>query len=170
MVKVSAWVKRHYNFISRPGLVLDLACGDGRNGRFLVHKGYNLVFLDKDIAGLSDLKLGSCVKLMKFDLEAGNEWPFEPQKFDGIIVTNYLHRPLMFDLMGTVAPQGVLIYETFAVGNEKFGRPTNPNYLLQTGELLDWVLPAFRILAYEERFISCPKPAVVQRIVAIAKG
>ena len=71
--------------------------------------------------------------------------------------------------MGTVAPKGVLIYETFAAGNEKVGRPTNPNYLLQTGELIDWVFPAFRILAYEERFISRPKPALVQRIVAVAR-
>ena len=101
------------------------------------------------------------------DLEGG-PWPFEGQRFAGIVVANYLHRPLFPRLLESLGPGGVLIYETFAVGNERYGRPSNPDFLLRPGELLDVVRGRLRVLAYEDLTVSEPKPACMQRICAVA--
>ncbi len=102
---------------------------------------------------------------MRCDLEDGSPWPFDTRTFDAVIVTNYLHRPLMPILAAAVATGGLLIYETFADGNERYGRPGNPRFLLRRGELLDLAAARFRVLAYED--LETPRPARVQRIAAV---
>jgi hypothetical protein len=109
---------------------------------------------------------------MQYDLEApGAAWPFAPGRFAGIVVTNYLHRPLLPQLAAALAPNGVLVYETFALGNEAFGKPSNPAFLLQPGELLAFAAGAgLRVIAYEDGVVNEPKPAMVQRLCACASG
>jgi SAM-dependent methyltransferase len=103
------------------------------------------------------------------DIEAG-PWPYAGQQFAGIVVANYLHRPLIPRLLEALAPGGVLIYETFAAGNERFGRPSNPDFLLRPGELLEAVRGRLNVIAYEELEVSEPRPAMVQRICAVNSG
>ena len=100
------------------------------------------------------------------DLEGG-PWPFSGRRFDGIVVTRYLHRPLLAPLLGAIAPGGVLIYETFAAGNERYGRPRNPEFLLQPGELLEWTRGHLRVIAFEDLYVDSPKPAMMQRICTL---
>jgi hypothetical protein len=100
------------------------------------------------------------------DLE-GAPWPYTCQSFGGIVVTCYLHRPLFPHLLGSLAPQGVLIYETFARGNERYGRPQNPDFLLKHGELLEVAHNRLRVVAYEDLYVDTPKPSMMQRICAI---
>src|SRR5687768_14317746 len=116
------------------------------------------------LAGLGAVQVVStrCV-----DLDGG-PWPFEGERFSGIVVTNYLHRPLFPRLLTALAAGGVLIYETFAVGNERYGRPSNPDFLLKPGELLDLVRGQLRVIAYEYLFVPVLKPELVQRICAIS--
>ena len=102
------------------------------------------------------------------DLEGGGPWPLGGRRFEGVVVTNYLHRPLLPRLVDSLAPGGVLIYETFARGNERFGRPSNPAFLLAPGELLEAVRGRLQIVAYEHGVVARPKPAVVQRLCAAA--
>ena len=99
------------------------------------------------------------------DIEAG-PWPYAGRTFDGIVVANYLHRPLMPHLLDALAQPGVLIYETFALGNERYGRPSNPDYLLRPGELLEAVRGRLTVVSYEHMAVSDPRPAMVQRICA----
>ena len=168
--QASAWVTRFAKLIP-PGEVLDLACGGGRHARFLAGQGHAVLALDRDAAVLGTLA-GDLIRTLPFDLEAGEfSWPFEPERFAGIVVTNYLHRPLFPFILGSLVKDGVLLYETFAQGNERFGKPSNPNFLLAPGELLEQVRldPAnrMRILAYEDGYTDLPKPAMVQRICAM---
>jgi len=102
------------------------------------------------------------------DLEAGSPWPLAGQRFDLVVVTNYLHRPILPEIVGAVAPGGLLLYETFAQGNERFGKPSNPDFLLRPGELAKAVAVGLEVLAYEEIELGPPRPAVVQRIAARA--
>ena len=102
------------------------------------------------------------------DLEAGSPWPLAGQRFDLVVVTNYLHRPILPEIVGAVAPGGLLLYETFAQGNERFGKPSNPDFLLRPGELAKAVAVRLEVLAYEEIELGPPRPALVQRIAARA--
>lgn len=124
-----------------------------------------MVAVDRDGQALGTLANVDGVECRQFDLEA-SAWPLSGERFDGIVVTNYLHRPLWPHLLQALAPRGVLLYETFALGNGRFGRPSNPDFLLAPGELLDVVGGALHVLAYEDRFVERPKPAMVQRICA----
>lgn len=162
----SAWVQRFAPRVVGGGIVLDLACGRGRHTRYLLRLGYRVVAVDRDVAGLLDLRGHRDVEIIDTDLEGGC-WPFGERRFDGIIVTNYLHRPHLAALPESLAPSGVLIYETFAVGHERHGRPQNPDFLLMPNELLDAFTPKLTIVAYEHGFEAEPKPAVRQRICAI---
>ena len=114
------------------------------------------------LSALGDLN-GAEVRVA--DIEAG-PWPFAPGGFDGVVVTNYLHRPIFPDLVGALRPGGVLIYETFALGNERYGRPSNPDFLLRPGELLERVEP-LAVIAFEQGLVSAPKQAVIQRVCAV---
>ena len=146
--------------------MLDVACGSGRHARWLAARGYTVEAVDRDAALLAALTSTPGIATRCADLEGG-AWPYEGQSFAGIVVANYLHRPLFPHLIAALAPGGALIYETFAAGNERFGRPSNPDFLLRRGELLEVVRGTLRIIAYEDRIVSEPRPAAIQRICAI---
>jgi SAM-dependent methyltransferase len=158
------WVKRFLPLIKPGGLVLDLAAGSGRHVRLLRDCGFAVCAIDRDITALSAFAGPRC-EVRRSDLETdgyqqlGND-------YDGIIVTNYLHRPLLSAIARALAPGGVLIYETFAHGNERFGHPHNPDFLLRPGELLE-AFTALTIVAFEQGQVSAPRPAVIQRLAAI---
>ena len=166
MAQISDWVGRFYSQIPKNGLILDLAGGSGRHTRFLAQKGFKLILLDNQIAKAKDLQNVENIELMEYNLENGNSLPFLTKSFKGIVVTNYLYRPIFPQLICLLDDGGVLIYETFAVGHEKYGRPTNPDFLLKSGELISRISPQMRIIAYEELLITWPAKAYVQRIAA----
>lgn len=159
----SAWVKRFAALIPAGGKVLDLACGTGRHTRLLASLGYAVEAVDQDAESLSCLSGLPAVTTRQANLEGG-PWPYYGFAFDGIVVTNYLHRPLIPHLARVLAEGGVMIYETFMVGNERFGKPGNPAYLLRQGELLELLGKRFAVVAFEQGEVSRPRPAVVQRI------
>ena len=162
----SPWVLRFSEQIPRRGEVIDIACGAGRHGRFLLEKGHAVTFVDIDTAGLDDLGGRRDVAIIETDLETEGFWPFAGHAYAGVIVTNYLWRPILPAIVDLVGPGGLLIYETFAVGNEAFGKPSNPDYLLKPGELRDAVHGKLNVLDFEQVEVETPKPAVVQRIAA----
>jgi SAM-dependent methyltransferase len=162
----SAWVVRWADRIPAGGPVLDLACGTGRHARYLAGRGHPVEAVDRDPAMLAGLAGVAGIAPCCADLERG-PWPYEGRQFAGIVVANYLHRPLFSPLLQALAPEGVLIYETFAAGNERYGKPSNPAFLLKTGELLEVVRGRLRVIAYEELELSDPRPAAVQRICAV---
>ncbi len=166
MAQISEWVKRFYSQIPKNGLILDLAGGSGRHTRFLAQKGFKLILLDNQIAKAKHLQNVENIELMEYNVEGGSSLPFLTSSFKGIVVTNYLYRPIFPQLICLLDDGGVLIYETFAVGHEKYGRPTNPDFLLKSGELISRISPQMRIIAYEERLITWPAKAYVQRIAA----
>jgi len=145
---------------------LDLACGAGRHTRLFLERGCRVLAVDRDVSALADLRGDPHLEVLEIDLECGPVRPFAGRRFGAVVVVNYLHRPLLADLVDSVAPGGLLLYETFAAGNERFGRPRNPDFLLKPGELLDAVRGRLRVLAYEDLEISDPRPAAVQRIAA----
>ena len=161
----SPWVCRWAEYIPSGGRVLDVACGRGRHARWLAARGHPVQAVDRDQALLADLADVPGVTTLCADLEA-RPWPYSGQTFAGIIVVNYLHRPLFPHLLAAMAPGGVLIYETFAEGNERFGRPSNPDFLLNHGELLEVVRGRLRVLGFEDIHVIHPRPAMVQRICA----
>jgi SAM-dependent methyltransferase len=146
--------------------ILDLAAGRGRHTRYFKGLGHRVTALDRDISSLRELA-GQGVDVLAADLEDGSPWPLGDRQFGGIVVTSYLHRPLFPRLAGALAPGGVLIYETFGVGNERFGSPRNPDFLLRPGELLEFAAAhGLQVLAYECGEVTEPKPAITQRMVA----
>ena len=162
----SGWIVRFAPRVRAGGMVLDLACGSGRNTRLFASRGHFVTAIDRDIGGLVDLAGDRRIETVAFDLESGAPPPFAGRRFAGVVVTNYLYRPLLGALVEAVEPGGVLLYETFAAGNERFGRPSNPDFLLRPGELLDAVRGHLRVLAYEDLEVDEPRPAAVQRIAA----
>ena len=163
----SAWGARWAGLIRPGGEVLDVACGSGRHARLLAAQGFEVVAVDRDPGLFPDPPPG--VTLVGADLEAG-PWPFAGRRFDAIVVTNDLHRPLLPVLAASLAPGGVLVYETFARGNERFGRPSNPDFLLAPGELLELARGRLRVVAYEDLVVEAPRPAAVQRLCARREG
>jgi SAM-dependent methyltransferase len=161
-----------------PGEVLDLACGGGRHSLLLASQDHRIIALDRDpvVLGRLGSLSGQSISPMLFDLEmapGGGEpvWPFEANRFSGIVVTNYLHRALFPHIASSLALAGVLVYETFAVGNELFGKPSNPDFLLKRGELLGFAAKySLQVIAFEEGYVDLPKPAFVQRICAVKAG
>ena len=167
---ISPWVQRFAPLIPG-GEVLDLACGSGRHARHLHSLGHAVVAVDRDPAALA-AAAGPGIVTSEIDLEregeGGAAWPFGPQRFAGIVVTNYLHRPLFAGMVGSLAPNGVLVYETFADGNAAFGKPSNPDFLLKAGELLEMAKQyGLRVIAFEDGIVNHPKQAMVQRICAV---
>jgi len=164
-----AWVRRFQTLIPAGGIVLDVACGNGRHSRFLAKLGYRICAVDRDVSGVEDLIGTAGIEVVEADLET-QSWPFAGRTFDGIVVVNYLYRPLVPHLRLALADGGVLIYQTFARGNEKYGRPRNPDFLLQDGELLDMFGDGLRVVAYESGLVEGETPAVVQRLCAINRA
>ena len=156
---------RWFSLVPEGGRVLDVASGRGRNARWIAARGHRVDAVDRNHDALSVLSAVQGISVMCADIEGG-PWPCERGVYAAVVVTNYLHRPLFPDLLAALAPGGVLIYETFAVGNERYGRPSNPAYLLEHGELLDRVRPSLHVVAYEDVTVDEPRPACVQRICA----
>jgi len=164
---VSAWVHRFAGFVPAGGRVLDVACGGGRHTRFFLERGHPVTVVDRDTSGVKDLQDEPNIEILECDLETGAPWPFAGRIFAGVVVTNYLWRPILPDIVAAVAPGGVLLYETFARGQEQFGHPHNPDFHLKPGELLDAVRGVLRVAAYEDLIVEEPDPKVVQRIAAL---
>jgi len=162
----SPWVLRFSGHIPAGGEVIDIACGAGRHGRLCLENGHPVTFVDIDTERLDDLGGRSDVAIIETDLETEGFWPFAGHAYDGVIVTNYLWRPILPKIIDLVAPGGLLIYETFAAGNEAFGKPSNPDYLLQPDELREAVDGTLEVLAFEQVETKTPKPAVIQHIAA----
>jgi SAM-dependent methyltransferase len=161
----SAWVTRWGRLLSPGSRVLDLAAGSGRHSRWLAARGCRVEAVDRDPGALAGLSGCAGVTTRVADLEAG-PWPYADALFEGIVVANYLHRPLFARLRAALAEGGVLIYETFMAGNERYGRPSNPDFLLQPGELLE-LAAGLQVVAYEAGRTAAPKVAVVQRLCAV---
>lgn len=164
----SPWVARFAALARKGGPVLDLACGGGRHLRHFLERGHPVVGVDLDLRGLEDLRGEPRATLLQADLENGNPWPLGTARFAAIVVTNYLYRPLFPVLLDALEPGGVLLYETFAQGNQRFGRPSSPAFLLRSGELLEVVQGRLQVVAYEHGEVASPKAAVVQRLCAVA--
>ena len=162
----SPWVRRFSAAIPRLGRVLDLACGAGRHSAFLSSLGLTILAVDRDISSVESMQ-SDTIQVQKLDLE-GSDWPLLGQQFSGIVVTNYLYRPFLDQLPDMLSEGGVLIYETFADGNAQFGKPSNPNFLLKSGELLALAeRSGLKVMAYEDIYLDRPKSAMVQRICAV---
>lgn len=169
----SLWIRR---FVPRadgchqPGddgepAALDVACGAGRHVALLRERGYRVAAVDRDVSGLADFSGDPGVEVHEVDLESGGPFPLAGRGFALVVVTNYLHRPLLDDLVAAVAPGGRLLYETFTVDQPAYGRPTNPDWLLEHGELLELVRGRLRVVAYED-VVEGEPPATRQRLCA----
>ena len=167
IAKVSPWVQRFAPLVAPGGTVLDLASGGGRHARYFLKLGHPVVAIDRDTVPLADLKGNPEADVIQADLEVGaaSTRAWGDLAFAGVVVCNYLHRPLLPYLLDAVAPGGVIIYETFASGNERYAKPRNPDYLLEPGELLSLAGARFQVIAYEHGLIEGPR--VVQRIAAV---
>jgi SAM-dependent methyltransferase len=166
LVPPSAWVARFIQAVRAGGSVLDVACGSGRHLRLALDRGLEAVGIDRDLSLVADLQGRPGLRLVAADLESGRPFPLAGMVFDGVIVTNYLWRPILPEIVACVGRDGILIYETFAAGNERFGRPANPEFLLRPGELLTVVAPRLTAIAFEHVRLSDP-PRIVQRIAAV---
>jgi SAM-dependent methyltransferase len=166
IANASPWVRRFARVIPKDGVVLDLACGSGRHTALLASLDHRILAVDQDVSTVELLK-SDAVQIHKLNLE-GSDWPLLGQQFAGIVVTNYLYRPFLEELPKMLSQGGVLIYETFADGNAVFGKPSNPNFLLNPGELLALAQGSgLKVIAYEDIYLDQPKPAMVQRICAV---
>lgn len=159
----SPWVVRFTPLVRLRGTVLDLACGSGRHVRWFSQAGFKVTGVDRDAAALAPLH--GLAEVIVADLER-EPWPLAGRAFDAVVVTNYLWRPLLPQLLAALAPGGVLLYETFAQGNETVGRPSRPDFLLRPGELLE-AAQGLRVVAFEDGYLASP-PRFVQRIAALA--
>jgi SAM-dependent methyltransferase len=161
----SAWVIRFTPLIAPGGTVLDLACGHGRHARYLAALGFQVIAADIDTTGLTAATRG--ITIVQRDLEDGT-WPWPSATLDAVVVTNYLYRPHFPHIASSLRDGGVLIFETFGAGNEKLGRPRNPAFLLQPGELLA-AFSSLQVIAYEHGIEQHPRPAVRQRLCAMRR-
>lgn len=162
----SPWVRRWAHLVRAGGTLLDLACGDGRHARFFRALGHPVLAADIDVSGIADLAGDPGLEILAADLEAG-PWPLPGRRFAGIVVTNYLHRPHLALLPTLLEEGGVLVFETFGKGNERYGRPRNPDFLLAPGELLHALGQSLQVVAYEHGREDQPRPAVRQRLCAV---
>lgn len=165
----SPWLEKHLGLVPAGGHVLDLACGSGRHAALCLDRGFTVLGVDIDLSRCATLSERPGFEVLAADLENA-PWPLGERQFDGVIVSNYLWRPILGRIVDAVAPNGVLLYETFAVGNEAYGRPDNPDFLLQPGELIDAVGDRLEIRAYEHGYEAEPRAAVRQRICAVNVG
>lgn len=143
----------------KEGRVLDVACGSGRHSRVFLDRKLEVVAVDREPQHIPG------ARFIQADLENGNPWPLPGEQFEGVVVTNYLHREIFEELQKALKPGGILIYETFMVGNERFGKPSNPAFLLRPGELRE-AFAGLAVLGFEEGAVTSPKPAMIQRLCA----
>lgn len=166
----SAWVQRWSHLVPQGGTVLDVACGRGRHARWFYERNHPLALVDRAqdaIDFIANQLPAAAFEAVVADIEGG-PWPFAGRQFGAVVVTNYLWRPLLPTLVASLAPGGVLIYETFTQGNETVGKPSRPDFLLRPGELLE-VCQGLRVVAFEEGFHESP-PRFVQRIAAVREA
>jgi SAM-dependent methyltransferase len=180
-VAPSDWVKRFISLIpqTEKGFVLDLACGSGRHSQLALEQGYQVLAVDLNTSPILELKqslpmhLQNRLQVLEFDLETP-DFPLVPEAYpiDGVIVTNYLYRPHIQQFLDLILPSGVIIYETFALGNEQFGKPSNPAFLLQKDELWQYIQARndFSVVSFEQGYLERPKPAMIQRICAVKRN
>jgi SAM-dependent methyltransferase len=161
-----AWIVRFAPLVPQGAAVLDLACGAGRHTRLFLERGHPVTAVDVDVSGLDDLRPHARLEIVPADLEDGSPWPLPNRRFGAVVVTNYLWRPLFGPILDAIQEGGVLLYETFALGNEAYGRPTDPDFLLRPGELLEVVRGRLQIVAYEHGYLESPRPGVKQRLCA----
>jgi len=166
LAEPSPWVVKHLLLIKKGGRVLDLACGNGRHAIWIAQQGYQVDAIDRDFQAVSGMLDMDNINVLILDIEAG-EWPGPRQRYDGIVVSRYLYRPLLTILPEMLNSGGVLIYETFMVGNERYGKPSNQNFLLSSEELLSVYSPLLSIISFEQGEESNPKPAVMQRLCGL---
>ena len=170
----SRWVQRWSHLVAPGGVVLDVACGHGRHARWFYERNHPVALVDRAQAAIDSIAETLPAQRMEAvvaDIENG-PWPFAGRRFDAVVVTNYLWRPLMPVLLDSLAPGGVLIYETFTQGNETVGKPSRPDFLLRPGELLD-ICRSLRVVAFEDGFQEGPQgqaPRFVQRIAAVREA
>lgn len=164
----SPWVQRWSALVPPGARVLDVACGSGRHVRWFAARGAQVTAVDRDTAALAPLRSLPGVEVIEADIEA-NPWPLPGRRFDAVVVTNYLWRALLPTFVASVAEGGVLIYETFARGNETIGKPSNPDFLLAPGELLR-AAAGLRVIAYEDGFIATEPQRFIQRISAVGEA
>ena len=162
----SPWIVRWAPLVAPGADVLDLACGTGRHARFLAARGCAVVAVDRDADAIATPAAVTGVFTRVADLEGG-AWPFAPASFDAVVVANYLHRPLFGPILEALRPGGVLVYETFMLGNARFGRPSNPDFLLRPSELLEVVRGRLEVVAFEQGETTAPRAAVIQRVCAL---
>lgn len=160
------WIVRFAPLVRREAPVLDVACGAGRHTRLFLERGHAVTAVDVDVSGLADLHKQPGLEAVEADLERA-AWPLPGRRFGAVVVTNYLWRPLFGTILDAVDEGGVLLYETFALGNEAYGRPSNPNFLLEPGELIDRVHGRLQVVAYEHGRMDQPRPAIKQRLCAV---
>ncbi len=165
----SRWVTRFTHLVRPGGRVLDVAAGNGRHCQWFLDTERPVLALDRDMSKLGWLR-HPLLERVEADLEEAPGWPLGEQTFDAVVVTNYLWRSLFDDIVSAVRHDGVLIYETFAEGNERYGSPRRPEFLLQPGELLARVAPRLEVVAYEHGYSDYPSDRVIQRICAIGRG
>lgn len=166
MIPPSPWIARHLAAIPAGGSVLDLACGRGRHARLLAAGNHPVLAVDRDSAALAELAGVPGIATACLDLE-GDDWPLAGRRFAGVVVANYLWRPRLAEVFALVEPGGVLIYETFMIGNAAYGKPSNPDFLLRPGELRAAVDAAgWQEIAFAEGYAEVPKPCVRQAIAA----
>lgn len=157
----------HATLVPQGGIVLDLACGGGRHGRWFLERGHPVVFVDRDVSGVTDLIDRDGAEILEMDLETEAGWPLGGWRFDAIVVVNYLWRPILPAIIAAIAPGGVLLYDTFALGNEVFGKPSNPDFLLKPGELRKAVAGQLAVKEFRDGRVDTPQPAMRQSIAAV---
>ncbi len=166
MTKPSRWVMEILNDFHHYSTLIDVACGKGRHVKKLMRR-FKVTAVDYDVEALKEFKKLKNVEVINQDLEDESDWVFLNRKFDIVLITNYLFRKKTKDLFKLVNDNGLIVYETFGVGNEKFGKPKNPNYLLKEKELLNFMPKSFRVLNYFHGQVKFPKPSIIQRLAAI---
>ncbi len=168
----SPWIVRFAHLVPAGARVLDVASGYGRHALVFAARGARVVAIDRDAAALATLSGSAGIETRQADLEGG-AWPLDGERFDAIVVSHYLHRPLFPHLRAALAEDGALLYETFAQGNEAYGRPSNPAFLLRQGELLELAATPrpLTVVAFEQGLtVIGDRPAVLQRLAAVGSA
>jgi SAM-dependent methyltransferase len=168
-LRPSPWIVRFAPLIASGARVLDLAAGRGRNALVLAARGAQVLAIDRDAAALAAFAGAPGIETHVSDLESGG-WPLAGEIYDAIVVVHYLHRALFGDLLSALAPDGVLLYETFASGNAAYGKPSNPDFLLEAAELLELAREQLTVVAFEQGLLAGPPPAVLQRLAAVGRA